>query len=166
MYGMGGPGGMYGMGGGPGGMVGGGPGGGWDPAMGPPPAEPPTAWQVGLSYVLLSDCVAGGFELCIIRVGQNRIYTPYMTVCMVIPLPRIPYIHPVYTYKCIVMANPSYVLLGLPRPIYIIYIYGVCAVFLAGKSPNIRSYTVYIYGSGQTYVLCCSILFCVWWRVW
>jgi hypothetical protein len=24
-------------------------------------------------------------------------------------------------------------------------------VFLAGKSPNIRSYTVYIYGSGQPY---------------
>jgi len=31
-----------------------------------------------------------------------------------------------------------------------IYIYGVYKVFLAGKSPNIRSYTVYIYSSGQT----------------
>jgi len=30
-----------------------------------------------------------------------------------------------------------------------IYIYGVCTVILAGKSPNIRSYTVFIYGSGQ-----------------
>jgi hypothetical protein len=30
-----------------------------------------------------------------------------------------------------------------------IYIYGVYTVFLAGKSPNIQSYTVYIYGSGQ-----------------
>jgi hypothetical protein len=28
-------------------------------------------------------------------------------------------------------------------------IYGVHAVFLAGKSPCIRSYTVQIYGSGQ-----------------
>ena len=28
-------------------------------------------------------------------------------------------------------------------------IYGVCIVFLAGRSPNIRSCTVYIYGSGQ-----------------
>ena len=28
-------------------------------------------------------------------------------------------------------------------------IYGVYTVFLAGKSPNIRSYTMYIYGSGQ-----------------
>jgi hypothetical protein len=30
-----------------------------------------------------------------------------------------------------------------------IYIYCVYTVFLAGKSPNIRSYTVYIYGSGK-----------------
>jgi hypothetical protein len=30
--------------------------------------------------------------------------------------------------------------------------YGVYTVFLAGISPNIRSYTVYIYGSGQPYV--------------
>ena len=28
-------------------------------------------------------------------------------------------------------------------------IYGVCTVFLAEKSPYIRSYTVCIYGSGQ-----------------
>jgi len=28
----------------------------------------------------------------------------------------------------------------------------IYAVFLAGKPPNIRSYTVYIYGSGQPYV--------------
>ena len=28
-------------------------------------------------------------------------------------------------------------------------IYGVYTVFLAGESPNIRSYTVYIYGFGQ-----------------
>jgi len=38
--------------------------------------------------------------------------------------------------------------LGLARTIYI---YGVYTVFLAGKSPNIRSYTVHIYGSGQPY---------------
>ena len=30
-------------------------------------------------------------------------------------------------------------------------IYGVCTVFLAGKSPYIRSYKVCIYGSGQPY---------------
>jgi len=32
-----------------------------------------------------------------------------------------------------------------------IYIYGVYTVNLAGRSPNIRSYTVHIYGSGQPY---------------
>jgi hypothetical protein len=31
------------------------------------------------------------------------------------------------------------------------YIYGVCTVLLVGKSPNIWSYTVYIYGHGQPY---------------
>jgi len=31
-------------------------------------------------------------------------------------------------------------------------IYGVHTVILAGKSPNIRSYTVYTYGSGQPYI--------------
>ena len=35
------------------------------------------------------------------------------------------------------------------------YIYGVYTVFLAGKSPNIRSCTVCIYGSGQPYTCIC-----------
>ena len=30
------------------------------------------------------------------RVGQNRISAPYMTVCMVISLLRIPYVHRIY----------------------------------------------------------------------
>jgi hypothetical protein len=34
--------------------------------------------------------------------------------------------------------------------------YGVHTVFLAGKSPYIRSYTVYIYGSGQPYICVCT----------
>ena len=37
---------------------------------------------------------------------------------------------------------------GWPEP----YIYGEYTIILAGKSPNIQSYTVYIYGSGQPYV--------------
>jgi len=37
---------------------------------------------------------------------------------------------------------------GWPEP----YIYGVYTVFSAGKSPNIRSYTVYIHTSGQPYI--------------
>ena len=42
---------------------------------------------------------------CIFRFGQNRIYTPYMTVHLVIFLPKIPYIHRIY----MVLANPMYV---------------------------------------------------------
>ena len=36
-------------------------------------------------------------------VGQNRIYTPYLTVYLVISLPKIPYLHRIY----MVLANPS-----------------------------------------------------------
>ena len=38
------------------------------------------------------------------RVGQNRIYTPYMTEYLVISLPKIPYIDRIY----MVLANPVY----------------------------------------------------------
>ena len=64
------------------------------------------------------------------RVGQNRIYAPYMTVYTVISLPKIPYIHRIY----MILANPT----------YIYGIYGIMA--------NTQSYTVYIYGSGQPYI--------------
>ena len=49
------------------------------------------------------------------RVGQNRIYTPYMTVFLVISLPKIPkipYIHRIY----MVLANPNLVLTA-PNPL-------------------------------------------------
>jgi len=48
--------------------------------------------------------VLGHIQGAISRVGQNRMYTPYMAVCMVISLPKIPYIHRVY----MVLASPSY----------------------------------------------------------
>jgi hypothetical protein len=43
------------------------------------------------------------FSFCVrrsylIRVGQNCIYTLYMTVCMVISLKKIPYTHHIYVY--------------------------------------------------------------------
>jgi len=44
---------------------------------------------------------------------------------------------------------PSY-LYAWPGP----YIYSVYTVFLAGKLRDIRSYTVYINGSGQPYFTC------------
>jgi hypothetical protein len=37
------------------------------------------------------------------RVGQNLVYTPYMTVYLMISLPTIPYIHRIY----MVLANPN-----------------------------------------------------------
>ena len=37
------------------------------------------------------------------RLGQNRIYTPYMAVLLVIPLPKTPYTHRIY----MVLANPT-----------------------------------------------------------
>jgi len=39
------------------------------------------------------------------RVGQNRIYTPYMTVYSVVFLPKIPYIYCIY----MVLANSTYI---------------------------------------------------------
>ena len=36
--------------------------------------------------------------------GQNRTYTLYMTVYLVISLPKIPYMHRIY----MVLANPIY----------------------------------------------------------
>jgi len=38
------------------------------------------------------------------RVGQNRIYTPYMTIYLIESLPKIPYMHRMY----MVLANPSH----------------------------------------------------------
>ena len=32
------------------------------------------------------------------KVGQNRIYTPCMTVYLAIPLPKIPYVHRIYIW--------------------------------------------------------------------
>jgi len=45
------------------------------------------------------------------RVGQNRIYAPYMTVYLAISLPKIPYIHRIY----MVLANPSHKACSLDR---------------------------------------------------
>jgi hypothetical protein len=49
--------------------------------------------------------------LCVMcRVGQNRIYTSYMTVYFVISLPKIPYIQRIY----MVLANSSHVCIHIP----------------------------------------------------
>jgi hypothetical protein len=51
-----------------------------------------------------NGCVTPQNCTIICRVGQNRIYTPYMTVFLVISLPKIPYIHRIN----MVLANPNY----------------------------------------------------------
>ena len=51
------------------------------------------------------SCALPLYSFVIIRVGQNRIYAPYMTVYLVIFQPQIPYIHRIY----MVLANPSHV---------------------------------------------------------
>ena len=45
-----------------------------------------------------------------IRVGQNRIYTPHMTVYLVTSLPKIPCINSIY----MVLANPTYITPSCP----------------------------------------------------
>jgi hypothetical protein len=40
----------------------------------------------------------------ICRFGQNHVYAPYMTVYLVVSLPKTPYIHHIYR----VLANPTY----------------------------------------------------------
>ena len=59
----------------------------------------------------------------IYRVGQNLTYTPYMTVYLVISLPKMPYTHRIY----MVLANPIYIHM----------------VFFAGAFLYIQSYTVW-----------------------
>jgi hypothetical protein len=46
------------------------------------------------------------------RVGQNCIYTPYMTVYLVIFLPKIPYTHRIY----MALANPTCVMQQFVAP--------------------------------------------------
>jgi hypothetical protein len=60
-----------------------------------------------------------------------HMYTPYIRTC----IHRI-YVHKLYTQY--VYTVRTY-----------IRVYGVCTVFLSGILPFMRSYTVYIYGSGQ-----------------
>ena len=45
------------------------------------------------------------YEVRIFRVGQNCIYTPYMTVYLMISLPKMPYIYRIY----IILANPTHI---------------------------------------------------------
>jgi len=58
------------------------------------------------AFLCLSSTVRSFCMSLMRRVGQNRIYTKYMTVYLVISLPKIPYKHRIY----MVVANPTHAL--------------------------------------------------------
>jgi hypothetical protein len=64
-------------------------------------SKPPEAPRSVCNNLALS-ITTSFITCCFIKVGQNRIYTPYMTVFLVISLPKILYIHRTY----MVLANP------------------------------------------------------------
>ena len=53
---------------------------------------------------MCKPCLYRPSLMAISRVGQTRISAPYMTVYLVISLPKIPYMHHIY----MVLANPRY----------------------------------------------------------
>jgi hypothetical protein len=69
--------------------------------------------------------MVGQNHIHIYKVGQNRIYTPYMTVYLV------NFYQKYHIYTVYIWFWPT------------VYIYDVCTVVLAGKPPIIQSYTVY-----------------------
>ena len=64
------------------------------------------------AYSVHTDFWQGNHQIC--KVGQDRIYTPYMTVCLIKSLQNMPYIHRIY----MVLASPT----NMPR--YTLCIYG------------------------------------------
>ena len=93
------------------------------------------------------------------RVGQNRIYTPYMTVYMVISLPKILYTHRIY----VLLANPMHMQVeknmtvrerqGRERgTMCVTFRVGqnhMCTVYILYFWQEITKYTVHIYSPGQ-----------------
>jgi len=71
------------------------------------------------SFVYLHALRFMSVAINIRMVGQNRIYTPYMTVYLVDFLPKIPYIQGIF----MVLANLIYLVIFLPNIPYIHRIY-------------------------------------------
>ena len=62
-----------------------------------------------------AETFTGGLNT--LRVGQNRLYTLYVTIYLVIPLPDIPYMHRIF----MVLANPNNTMLCLSSPSITVY---------------------------------------------
>jgi len=60
-----------------------------------------------------------------LRVGQNCMYTPYMTVYLVRSLPKILHINRIYIYIYMVLADPTHAVKGPCQKyhIYTVYIH-------------------------------------------
>jgi hypothetical protein len=59
--------------------------------------------------IVLFTHVYRKYVLYVCRVGQDRIYTPYMTVFFMISLPKEPYINRIYIYIYIYICVYIYV---------------------------------------------------------
>jgi len=105
----------------------------------------------GLYCALASTCTAaataGPTDISAVKHGSQG--------CCVVAGRRIPVSRVmVIMLLCRVGQNHIYIYIYIRWPEPYIYIYGVCTVFLAGKSPSIRCMYTYAYGSGQPYSLC------------
>ena len=86
------------------------------------PAPDLRSWSSGRGAEVRRE---GGYDVhvCKCRVGQNRICAPYMTVYLVIPLPKITYIHHLH----MVLANPMYVCMCVRVCVWVCVGVCVCA---------------------------------------
>jgi hypothetical protein len=106
------------------------------------------------------------FVLHICRVGQNHIYTVhtqnlwqgnhqiYGHIQCIYTYIRFWPTLPIYGVHAVILAGKSPNIRPYTAHIYDYghpYLYTVCAEFMAGKAPNIRPYTVHKYDSGQPY---------------
>ena len=89
-----------------------------------------------------TQCLRPQHSCHVCRVGQNRIYTPYLAVILVISLPKMPYIHRIY----MVLANPT-CMLCLRVMCLLLCLVGlwldliICGLFLC--TPNLISAGLY-----------------------
>jgi len=99
------------------------------------------------------------------RVGQNRIYTPYKTVYLVISLPKIPYIHRIY----MVLANPSNEPCTVCVSGHVVYVPGrtlrsmavfchACCLFVGGCGAEANACCSFVRGCGAEANACCSFV--------